>query len=136
MWGVCVNYTPLWPLVKSVVEEKQPDGYEPTAASDDGLLYHSPLREDHNPSFVIWPDGAEDNPGGFYDRARGDKGSMAELADLLGIDPHVSHNNTGPGIDDFCVQRKLDKAKLQTFFDVREARCHERPALVYPTPIG
>lgn len=135
------SYAPLWPLVEPAIAARQPANYRPST-SNGWHLYHSPLRVDRNPSFSVKPDSAS-HPGGFTDHTTGDKGSMADLARLMDISPHVSKHDAPARPDamprtlaGFCDARQLDKARLHSLFDVQEIRHRNRPALRYPTPLG
>src|SRR5205823_1403189 len=72
----------LWPRLEPRIKQRQPAGYDPppVAGKDgqQGYLFHSPLRRDDNPSFIIFPDSPE-KPGGFFDRGTGDKGTLYDL---------------------------------------------------------
>ncbi len=148
-----LSFTPLWPVVRPVVEAKQPERFHPRGNGDGWTLWHSPLRPDRNPSFSIKPD-AEDDPGAWLDHATGEQGSMAELARRLGLDPRISlPPQNGPrlvppfdavseardirSLKTFCEARRLDPGRLCALFGVRQVRTKDgREALRYPTPAG
>lgn len=86
------GYTALWPMLEPVIASKQPDRWAGPKESDGWLTgFHSPLRPDKHPSFAVKPD-SEDSPGAFKDFGTNDKGSIADLAKRLGVDPRVSSN--------------------------------------------
>lgn len=74
-----------WEEVESLLRQHQPNGRLPRP-NDRGWIgpIHSPLRVDRHPSFSVLPDSAN-NRGAFVDHATGDRGSMADLSERLGI---------------------------------------------------
>jgi hypothetical protein len=109
---------------------------------------HSPLREDRNPSFSYRLD-SETDPGAWTDHATGEHGSMADLAQRLGIDPRQTEPRngerlpslqpvTGPELtlEEFCRRRRLDSDLLTTRWRVRESSFKGRPALQFPSHLG
>lgn len=136
------EWTPLWPLLEPTIRDRQPDGFRWPHQNAEGWTgpLHSPLRDDRHPSFSIQPDTATD-PGAWKDHATGEHGSMAELAERLGIDPRQSiRHDPQPGPEntlcEFCRRRKLDMSQLWSEWRVREAIHKNRPALRYPTSTG
>jgi len=86
------GYTALWPMLEPVIASKQPDRWSGPKENDGWLTgFHSPLRPDKHPSFAVKPD-SENSPGAFKDFGTNDKGSIADLAKRLGVDPRVSGN--------------------------------------------
>ncbi len=153
-----LSFTPLWPSVRPVVEAKQPERYHARDSGDGWTLWHSPLRPDRTPSFSIKPD-TSDDPGAWKDHATGERGSMAELARQLGVDPRISaplldtptsngprivppfdeaaQTRDIPSLTTFCEARRLDPGRLCALFSVRQIRTKDgREALRYPTPVG
>jgi len=135
------EWTPLWPTLEADVAERQPKGKLPKPNGDGWIgPICSPLREDRNPSFSILPDSPND-PGAWVDHGTGERGSIADLAELLGVDPRQTETgapiSTGPEItlEEFCRRRKLTKDELKRW-QVREVTYRDRPALRYSTDVG
>jgi DNA polymerase I-like protein with 3'-5' exonuclease and polymerase domains len=135
----------------------QPDGYTPTPEAgrdgQQGYLFHSPVRPDETPSFVVFPDTPE-KPGGFFDRGTGQSGNLYDLLMLLnqrGALPedatperpssngHVATQvRRAQSLAEFCQQRHLDQEILERVWGVRQIvdEKSRRPMLEYPTPCG
>ncbi|MDP9379796.1 MAG: AAA family ATPase [Chloroflexota bacterium] len=132
-------YEPVWELVRPHVERAQPRGTLPKPNAEgwiDGL--HSPLRQDHNPSFSVMPD-SESSPGGWRDFGTGEKGSMRDLARRLGIELQGPSSESGSAeltLEGFCERRRLDPVRLQERWKVREVQHSGRPAIAWQTPIS
>ncbi len=132
------SWTPLWPQLEPRILAVQPNGRLPRPNSKGWIgPIRSPLRAEAKPSFSVKPDSATDQ-GGFEDHGTGAKGSIADLADLMGIDPRVSIVTppTALTLSTFCDQRKLDPAQLVQRWSVRQVQWRGRPALRYPTALG
>jgi hypothetical protein len=136
-----IDWQSIYPLLEPILREAQPSGFRWPRTNGDGWIapIHSPLREDRNPSVAVRPDSVTD-PGAWTDYATGNKGSIADLARRLGVDPRVSvraePQPPAPTLDGFCRQRRLDRKSLEDVWGVREVTHGGRPALQYPTPIG
>jgi len=83
------DYVPLWPSVQRALEAAQPSTWR-GARETSGWFgpFHCPWREDRHPSLYIKPD--DDGPGAWKDHGTDGNGSMADLAQRLGLDPRVS----------------------------------------------
>jgi len=139
-------------MLAPVVRAAQPERFHRPTPNAEGWIgpIHSPLREDKHPSFSIRPD-SETDPGAYVDHGTGDKGSMAGLALLLGIDPKRDGGRLeqleGPiqtgnvtlrtqperTLEGFCRRRRLDRNTLEQDWNVRQTTHKGRPALRYPT---
>ena len=137
------QWVPLWDDVEPVIRARQPERFRWPRANGSGWVgpLHSPLREDGSPSFSVRPDSASD-PGAWTDHATGESGSLADLAQRLGIDPKVSRCEPSPPpppeltLFEFCRRRKLDPEALRSVWRVSEATWQGRPALRFPTRSG
>jgi hypothetical protein len=138
-----LEWSPLWPHVEPLIVDAQRGKRLPPANSSGWIgPIRSPLREERNPSFSVKPD-SETDPGGFTDHGTGDKGSLAELAQLLGVDPRVSvTSEPAPSaippemtLEGFCRRRSIRDETLERF-KVRETVHQGRPALRFPTRAG
>ncbi len=133
------SWTPLWPQLEPRILAAQPNGRLPQPNGKGWIgPIRSPLRAEAKPSFSVKPDSTTDQ-GGFEDHGTGTKGSIADLAILMGIDPRVSIVTPPPAVltlSTFCDQRKLDPAELSQRWGVRQVQWKGRPALRYPTALG
>lgn len=137
----------MWPEVEAAIRSHQPGGKLPRPNGEGWLgPLRSPLREDTNPSFSVKPD-SEHDPGGWTDHATGERGSLADLARRLGVDPREAGSRAeqgrpnvarpaGGGLATFCEVRRLDPGRLVSTWGVRETVSACRPALAYPTAAG
>ena len=142
---IVTTYTPLWPKVEPLIAVAQPQQRLPPPNASGWIAnLRSPLRADaHAGSFSVRPDSPTD-PGAWKDfssNADEERGSIADLALRLGLDPRVSNNGhvTSPQPENtlarFCERRTISHDTLQRF-GVREGIHAGRPALLWPTPLG
>ncbi len=138
-------FTPLWPHVEPLIAAAQPQ-QRMRSPNGSGWItdLRSPLRPDaHAGSFSVRPDSPTD-PGAWKDfsiNAGEEKGSMADLARRLGLDPCVSGNGHRPEprhettLAGFCERREISRETLRRF-GVQEGTHAGRAALLWPTPVG
>lgn len=137
------RWQPLWPDLEPRIQAAQPERFHWHPANGSGWIgpIHSPLRDDRNPSFSVRPD-SETDPGAWLDHATSETGSMADLAQALGLDPRQSRPvaEVGPTpeltLEEFARRRRLDPETLRTVWRVSETKWKGRPALRWPTRLG
>ncbi len=138
-------WVPLRSEVEPAIAAVQPSGFQMPKASNDGWIgpVHSPIREEKNPSFSFKLDSGTE-AGGWVDHGTGERGSIADLAKLLGIDPNRSPkiqpvSKSSPPeltLNEFCLRRHLQHEPVKYRWRARQVSVNGRPALQFPTTVG